>query len=62
MKSIDTGDNPPVKQPPRRYSPAQEQALRDFVRKHEGTLIRKGKGPWASPAVGTYKPVAQATG
>lgn len=45
---IDTGDNQPFRQPPRRFSPAQEQAIRDFVKAHDGTLIRKSKSPWAS--------------
>lgn len=36
---IDTGDDSLVKLPPRRYNPTQVQALRDFVRKHEGVVI-----------------------
>jgi len=46
--AIDTGDNAPYRQAPRRYSPAQEQAIRDFVRTHDGNLIRRSKSPWAS--------------
>jgi hypothetical protein len=44
---IDTGDAEPVKLPPRRYSPAQLMAIRDFV--ETNPIIRKGIGPWASP-------------
>lgn len=45
---IDTGDAVPFRDAPRRYSPAQEHVIREFVKKHEGTLVRKSKGPWAS--------------
>lgn len=45
---IDTGDATPYRQTPRRYSPAQEQAIRDFVKAHDGTLIQRSKSPWAS--------------
>ncbi|CAJ2510770.1 Uu.00g063950.m01.CDS01 [Anthostomella pinea] len=45
VHTIDTRDSLPVKLPPRRYSPPQVQAMKDFVNKHEGKIIRKGKGP-----------------
>ncbi|KAF2862040.1 hypothetical protein K470DRAFT_263171 [Piedraia hortae CBS 480.64] len=37
--SIDTGANPPVRSPPKRCSPSQEHALRDFVKNHNGSII-----------------------
>jgi hypothetical protein len=40
---IDTGDAEPVKLPPRRYSPAQLMAIRDFV--ETNLIIRKEIGP-----------------
>ncbi|KAI1004419.1 hypothetical protein K3495_g3793 [Podosphaera aphanis] len=46
---IDTGTHSPVKLAPRRYSPHQLQAIRDFCRAHENKLIQKSKGPWAAP-------------
>lgn len=52
---IDTEGHQPVKLPPRRYSPRQEEALREFVQAHEGKLIRKSKSPWASPSLLTPK-------
>ncbi|KAI0991707.1 hypothetical protein K3495_g16480, partial [Podosphaera aphanis] len=45
---IDTGDAAPVRHKPRRYSPAQDAVIRDFVNKHKGTLLQKSKSPWAS--------------
>lgn len=36
-------DKGPVQQPPRRYSPAQEQALREFIDKHNGTILQPSK-------------------
>ncbi|KAI1097064.1 hypothetical protein F4804DRAFT_339630 [Jackrogersella minutella] len=52
---IDTGDSPPMKIPPRRYSPSQEQALRTFVNKHNSKTLRKSSSPWASPSLLTPK-------
>ncbi|KAF2963620.1 hypothetical protein GQX73_g9950 [Xylaria multiplex] len=52
---IDTGDHPPIRLPPRRYSPMQEKALREFVKAHLGIHVRKGFGPWGSPALLTPK-------
>lgn len=52
---IDTGDHPPIKIPPRRYSPSQQQAIRDFCKAHQGTLIKKSKRPWAAPLLLTPK-------
>ncbi|KAI1003039.1 hypothetical protein K3495_g5163 [Podosphaera aphanis] len=52
---IDTGNAPPLKLPPRRYSPSQENALRDFVKKHQGVILTKSKSPWAAPALLTPK-------
>lgn len=47
--NIPTGNHAPIKLPPRRYSPAQQDAIRNFCKAHEGTLIQKSTGPWASP-------------
>lgn len=55
MHRIDTGDAVPIKQSPRRYSPAQEEAMREFVKTHEGSIIQKSKSSWASPALLTPK-------
>ncbi|KHJ30243.1 putative krab-a domain-containing protein [Erysiphe necator] len=52
---IDTGEHSPIKLPPRRYSPSQQEAIRDFCKAHQGTLIRKSKGPWAAPLLLTPK-------
>ena len=38
---IDTGNHPPIKLPPRRYSPQQTQAIRDLCKAHEGSIIEK---------------------
>ena len=43
---IDAGDNEPLRQPPRRFGPAQEQATSKLTRK----LIRRSKSPWAWPS------------
>lgn len=52
---IDLGDHSPIKLPPRRYSPHQLEAIRDFCTAHEGKIIRKSKGPWAAPLLLTPK-------
>ncbi|VDB84441.1 Bgt-20390 [Blumeria graminis f. sp. tritici] len=52
---IDTNNSPPIKLPPRCYSPSQIQANRDFRTSHEGTLIKKCKGLWAAPLLLTQK-------
>lgn len=36
---------------PRRYIPAQEQAIFFFIKKSLGTVIRKGKCPWEARLV-----------
>lgn len=38
---IDTGDHPPIELPPRRYSPQQQLAIKEFCKAHEGTIIQK---------------------
>ncbi|POS82548.1 hypothetical protein EPUL_005935, partial [Erysiphe pulchra] len=48
---IDTGNHNPIKLPPRRYSPNQLQAINDFCKTHEGSIIQKSQGPWAAPLV-----------
>lgn len=48
--TIDTGDHTPYRSAPRRYSPAQERAIQDFIKAHDGELITKSKSPWASPS------------
>lgn len=55
MHRIETGDNPPMKTPPRRFSPAQEAALREFCQSYDGVIIQKSKSPWASQALLTPK-------
>ncbi|KAI1006983.1 hypothetical protein K3495_g1237 [Podosphaera aphanis] len=45
----------PVKLSPRRYSPSQQDAIRDFCKTDEGSIIRKSKSPWAAPLVLTPK-------
>ena len=49
---ITTKSGRPIKIPPRRYSPAQEQAIREFINKaiRDG-IIKKSKSPWSSPAL-----------
>ncbi|KAI1001093.1 hypothetical protein K3495_g7107 [Podosphaera aphanis] len=59
---IDTGNHAPIKLPPRRYSPAQLQSIREFCNTHEGSLIRKSKSPWASPLLLTSKKTVVNTG
>jgi hypothetical protein len=51
--AIDIGDKKPVKLPPRRYSPMQIEAIRQFVK--SCSIIRKRKGPWASLMLLTSK-------
>ena len=46
---IDTSDSPPVKIPPRRYSPSQVQAIRVFVKSHLGSVIQKSSSSWSFP-------------
>lgn len=52
---INTGNHTPIKIPPRRYSPQQQEAIRHFCKTHEGLIIRKSKGPWAAPLLLTPK-------
>ncbi|KAI0992947.1 hypothetical protein K3495_g15237 [Podosphaera aphanis] len=52
---IDTEDNAPVKLPPRRYSPAQQDAILNFCKTHEGSIIRRSKSPWSAPLLLTPK-------
>lgn len=58
---IDTGNHTPIKLPPRRYSPVQLQAIRDFCKAHDGTIIRKSKSPWAAPLLLTPKKTSTQT-
>jgi hypothetical protein len=51
--TIDTGDAQPIKLSPRRYSPFQLKAIRDFV--YNCPIIRRGVGPWAAPLLLTPK-------
>ena len=49
---IDTGDHPPIRQFPRRMSPAQ----REEMAKHVNTMLKQGAFepsviPWSSPVV-----------
>ncbi|KAI0997543.1 hypothetical protein K3495_g10645 [Podosphaera aphanis] len=53
--AINTENHPPIRVSPRPYSPAHEQAIRDFLNGKVGTLIRKSKSPWASRALLTLK-------
>jgi hypothetical protein len=46
---IYTRDADPVKLPPREYSLHQTQAIRDFISANLGKVIKKSRGPWASP-------------
>ncbi|KAI0999844.1 hypothetical protein K3495_g8354, partial [Podosphaera aphanis] len=59
---IDTENHAPIKLPPRRYSPAQLQSIREFCNTHEGSLIQKSKSPWASPLLLTPKKTVVDTG
>ena len=50
--SIDTGDHPPVRQPPRRIPFALRQTVREMV----GAMLERGivqpsSSPWSSPVV-----------
>ncbi|KAI0995372.1 hypothetical protein K3495_g12810, partial [Podosphaera aphanis] len=59
--AINTGNNPPVRLSPRPYSPAHEQAIREFLKGKIGTLIRKSESPWASRALLTLKKTPEPT-
>ena len=49
---IVTGDNPPVKQPPRRLAPHRRAMVEEEVDKMlAANLIEPADGPWASPVV-----------
>ncbi|KAI0995043.1 hypothetical protein K3495_g13137 [Podosphaera aphanis] len=52
---IDTQGHPPIKLPPRRYSPSQVEALRDFCQTHMGTILQPSTSPWAAPVLLTPK-------
>ncbi|KAI0996162.1 hypothetical protein K3495_g12018 [Podosphaera aphanis] len=47
--AINTENHPPIRVSPRQYSPAHEQAIRDFLNGKVGTLIRKSKKPTEKP-------------
>ena len=60
---IDTGDSDPIRIPPRRYSPAQIEALKEFIQMAiDLGIIRKSKSPWSAPALLTPKAVRTLTG
>ena len=60
---IDTGDSDPIRIPPRRYSPAQIEALKEFIQMAiDLGIIRKSKSPWSAPALLTPKAVRSLTG
>jgi hypothetical protein len=49
---IDTGDTPPIKQPPRRLAPHRRLTVEEEVDKMmEAGVIEPAEGPWASPVV-----------
>jgi dUTP pyrophosphatase len=49
---IDTGDNEPIKQPPRRLPPAHKEWVKEETdRLMKGGIIRRSNSPWASPIV-----------
>ncbi|POS81798.1 hypothetical protein EPUL_006489, partial [Erysiphe pulchra] len=52
---IDNGNSNPIKLPPRRYSPIQQQAIQEFCKTHDGKIIRKSHSPWAAPLLLTPK-------
>ena len=50
--TVDTGDNRPIKQPPRRMPlPQREIADREVVKMLEKSYIEPSDSPWASPIV-----------
>jgi hypothetical protein len=50
--SIDTGDTPPIRQPPRRVPGGQlEEFEAEIQRMLEAGVIEPGQSPWASPVV-----------
>ena len=50
--AIDTGDHPPIKQPPRRALFALWRHMNEMTRKmEEQGIIQPSKSPWASPIV-----------
>lgn len=61
MHRIDTGDSSPIRQAPRRYSPAQGEAMRELCSTHIGSIIRKSKSSWCSQALLTPKKKADGT-
>ena len=49
---INTGDHPPIKQPPRRLAPHRRALIDAEVEKMlGGGIIEPAEGPWASPVV-----------
>ncbi|KAI0996091.1 hypothetical protein K3495_g12090 [Podosphaera aphanis] len=59
---IDTQGHAPIKTPPRRYSPSQVEALRDFCQTHVGTILQPSTSPWAAPVLLTPKKSTTADG
>ena len=54
---IPTGDARPIKQRPYRFSPQENEVVRQEIDKMLGAgIIRKSKSPWASPVVVVPKP------
>ena len=50
--AIDTGDHPPIKQPPRRTPFALRRHVEEMTRKmEEQGIVQPSKSPWASPIV-----------
>lgn len=52
---INTSASLPIELPSRRYSSVQQTVIIDFCDAYEGTIIRKNKGPWATPLMLTPK-------
>ena len=50
--TIDTGPNPPIKIPQRKYSPADQDKINEFVKENlENGVISESESPWSSPIV-----------
>jgi hypothetical protein len=49
---IDTGSQPPIKIPPRKYSPADQVKIKEFVDEALASgIITESESPWSSPIV-----------